>query len=176
MAKQNINTGTSANSKNGDPLRTAFTKINANFTELYTLTGGTAPVVTVIAAVPGGQIITDNASAAFIQFNETVDTANAYSDSTFTAPYTGYYQINLTVRFTATVVLIPGSFLLIDTNLDNTKQVSIINGNWTGSYVSYSTVIPATVGDSIRVAFRQVSGADITIASGRLTIHRVSIS
>ena len=35
MAKQVINTGTSANSKNGDPLRTAFNKVNANFTELY---------------------------------------------------------------------------------------------------------------------------------------------
>jgi hypothetical protein len=35
MAKQVINTGTAANAKNGDPLRTAFTKINANFTELY---------------------------------------------------------------------------------------------------------------------------------------------
>jgi hypothetical protein len=35
MAKQIINVGTAANSKNGDPLRTAFTKINANFTELY---------------------------------------------------------------------------------------------------------------------------------------------
>jgi hypothetical protein len=36
MAKQVINTGTAANSKNGDPLRTAFTKVNANFDELYT--------------------------------------------------------------------------------------------------------------------------------------------
>jgi hypothetical protein len=35
MAKQTINIGTAANSKNGDPLRTAFTKVNANFTELY---------------------------------------------------------------------------------------------------------------------------------------------
>lgn len=35
MAKQTINIGTAANSKNGDPLRTAFTKANANFTELY---------------------------------------------------------------------------------------------------------------------------------------------
>jgi len=35
MAKQIINVGTAANSKNGDPLRTAFSKVNANFTELY---------------------------------------------------------------------------------------------------------------------------------------------
>lgn len=35
MAKQTVNIGTSANKGNGDPLRTAFTKINNNFDELY---------------------------------------------------------------------------------------------------------------------------------------------
>jgi hypothetical protein len=35
MAKQIINVGLSANDKSGDPLRTAFTKVNENFTELY---------------------------------------------------------------------------------------------------------------------------------------------
>lgn len=35
MAKQTINVGTSANDRTGDPLRTAFNKINANFSELY---------------------------------------------------------------------------------------------------------------------------------------------
>ena len=39
MTRQTINTGTGANSNNGDPLRTAFTKINSNFEELYTLVG-----------------------------------------------------------------------------------------------------------------------------------------
>jgi hypothetical protein len=36
MAKQTISLGTTANDGTGDPLRTAFTKTNANFTELYT--------------------------------------------------------------------------------------------------------------------------------------------
>lgn len=40
MAKQIINIGQSVNDKSGDPLRTAFNKINQNFTELYTLTSG----------------------------------------------------------------------------------------------------------------------------------------
>ena len=42
MTKQVINLGTSANSNNGDPLRTAFNKVNTNFTELYTLVGAGA--------------------------------------------------------------------------------------------------------------------------------------
>ena len=35
MAQKNINIGTSANKGDGEPLRTAFDKINDNFTELY---------------------------------------------------------------------------------------------------------------------------------------------
>lgn len=35
MAKQTINIGTSPNKGDGDPLRTAFDKVNDNFTELY---------------------------------------------------------------------------------------------------------------------------------------------
>ena len=42
MAKQIINVGTTANDRKGDSLRTAFTKVNANFTELYNLTGVTS--------------------------------------------------------------------------------------------------------------------------------------
>ena len=39
MAQQTINVGTSANDGTGDPLRTAFTKINTMFTELYGTSG-----------------------------------------------------------------------------------------------------------------------------------------
>jgi len=39
MAKQTVNIGTSANDRTGDSLRSAFNKINENFTELYTELG-----------------------------------------------------------------------------------------------------------------------------------------
>ena len=39
MAKQTINTGTAANANNADSIRAAFTKVNENFTELYTALG-----------------------------------------------------------------------------------------------------------------------------------------
>jgi len=48
MAKQTINIGTSANKGDGDPLRTAFNKINLNFSELYENIGG-GTVTTYIA-------------------------------------------------------------------------------------------------------------------------------
>ena len=60
MAKQTVNIGTASNSRDGDPLRTAFTKINANFTELYTAMG-TVPNGTKTATATGtaGQISYD---------------------------------------------------------------------------------------------------------------------
>jgi len=42
MTKQTINLGSSVNKGDGDPLRTAFTKINQNFDELYTTLGVTS--------------------------------------------------------------------------------------------------------------------------------------
>jgi hypothetical protein len=133
--------------------------------------------VTVIAATTTTQTISDSASAAFIQFVDTVDTASAFSTGVFTVPYTGYYQVNMSVYFSSAVALTSTSFLLIDTNLDFTKQVRIFDGNWSGSYLHYSTVISAAAGDAVRIAIRQVSGGDVDIISGsRLTIHRVSIS
>ena len=39
MAKQNINVGATPNDRSGDSLRSAFQKINSNFTELYTALG-----------------------------------------------------------------------------------------------------------------------------------------
>ena len=41
MAKQIINIGSAANDGSGDPLRSAFDKINDNFNEVYTELGGT---------------------------------------------------------------------------------------------------------------------------------------
>lgn len=48
MAKQTINTGTVANDGTGDTLRTAGTKINANFTELYNILGGGSPNTSIL--------------------------------------------------------------------------------------------------------------------------------
>ena len=61
MAKQTINLGTSPNKGDGDPLRTAFDKVNDNFTELYVdlkqvksaQTGGGTLIVDTIGSVHG---------------------------------------------------------------------------------------------------------------------------
>lgn len=54
MALQQINIGHTANDRGGDPLRTAFQKVNDNFTELYSNLGGVA--VAISDTPPSGSI------------------------------------------------------------------------------------------------------------------------
>ena len=97
MAKQTVNLGSSANDGTGDPLRTAFTKINENFDELYgasafgqqvTISGnqitanesnadlvlsgsGTGGVVASAIRITGTSLVSDDSTQ--IQINENLD-------------------------------------------------------------------------------------------------------
>ena len=97
MAKQTVNLGSSANDGTGDPLRTAFTKINENFAELYgasafgqqvTISGnqitanesnadlvlsgsGTGGVVASAIRITGTSLVSDDSTQ--IQINENLD-------------------------------------------------------------------------------------------------------
>ena len=58
MAQETVSIGSSANDGTGDPLRTAFTKINANFTELYGSTAEANDLVEDTTPVLGGDLDT----------------------------------------------------------------------------------------------------------------------
>tara|TARA_S200000501_G_scaffold377513_1_gene436190 strand:+ start:20 stop:769 length:750 start_codon:yes stop_codon:yes gene_type:complete len=61
MAKTNVNTGSSANDGTGDPLRTAFTSVNSNTDEIYTLFGnGTNLAISGDATVSSGALTIAN--------------------------------------------------------------------------------------------------------------------
>ena len=65
MTRQNINVGSSANDGTGDTLRSAGTKINANFQELYTQLGGDSSTLSTKV------IIKDSSSVGTIIFEGT---------------------------------------------------------------------------------------------------------
>lgn len=67
MAKQTINIGTTANDGTGDPLRTAFDKINDNFTELYSDDAGD------VGSITGGTGITASSSTGDVTLSITND-------------------------------------------------------------------------------------------------------
>tara|TARA_B100002019_G_scaffold130181_1_gene111915 strand:- start:778 stop:1347 length:570 start_codon:yes stop_codon:yes gene_type:complete len=95
MAKQTINIGSSANDGTGDPLRTAFDKINDNFDELYlysTATSGnniTVTANTIASDNTNGNIILDPngtgrvvlATASELRFTDHTDNAILFVDS-----------------------------------------------------------------------------------------------
>ena len=56
MAQQSVSIGSSANDGTGDPLRTAFTKINANFTELYGSTAEANDIIEDTSPQLGGDL------------------------------------------------------------------------------------------------------------------------
>jgi len=73
MAKQNINVGSSPNDRSGDSLRSAFQKINANFTELYTALGlDVAPLNLGAFEFTGSTLSTTDSSAITIDQATTV--------------------------------------------------------------------------------------------------------
>lgn len=61
MSQLTINVGQSDNDKSGDTIRAAFTKVNSNFTELYTVLG-TIPNGTKLSTATGtaGQLSYDS--------------------------------------------------------------------------------------------------------------------
>ena len=85
MTRQNISTGTSANDGTGDTLRAAGTKINANFTELYTLLGGNADTLSSQISLGSDGIIFEGSSADDFETTLKVDNPTL-SDKTITFP------------------------------------------------------------------------------------------
>ena len=94
MAKQTINLGSTANDGTGDPLRTAFDKINDNFDELYTYSTASAgnnitiTANTIASDDTNGNIILDPngtgrviiATSSELRFNTHTDNAILYVD------------------------------------------------------------------------------------------------
>ena len=67
MAKQTIGVGLAANDGGGDPLRSAFVKVNENFTELYNSTATIPTTLLNLGITDGtnGQVLTTDGNGAF---------------------------------------------------------------------------------------------------------------
>jgi hypothetical protein len=83
MSRLIINTGTFPNDKSGDTLQAAFTKVNANFAELYTLTGGTNANLKELIQDAIAEMIADGTlfgiSATYDDPNNALDLYNTFS-------------------------------------------------------------------------------------------------
>ena len=163
MAKQTVNLGSSANDGTGDPLRTAFDKINDNFDELYlysTAASGnniTITANTIASDDTNGNIIIDPngtgrlviATGAEIRLTDHTDNGVAFVDAD------GDITTSAAFTFDGTDIATTGS-ISVNTRLqftDNriTTQTSNddidIDPNGTGK-INYITTAQATVGSA----------------------------
>ena len=162
MAKQTVNLGSSANDGTGDPLRTAFDKINDNFDELYlysTAASGnniTITANTIASDDTNGNIIIDPngtgrlviATGSEIRLTDHVDNGVAFVDSD------GDIQTSAAFTFDGTDVSTTGSIsngrLLLEQNRIITQLTNDdidINPAGTGK-INYITTAQATVGSA----------------------------
>jgi hypothetical protein len=134
--------------------------------------------VTVIANLSDDQTIPDNASASVLTLNALIESEPALlPGGVFSVPYTGYYQVNVSLYFTASVTMSNGFLTVVDTTSGLTTLATLFYGSHTGQVINGSMMMPMTAGHSVAFAFRQVSGAPIDVSTNtRVTIHRVSIS
>ena len=118
MAKTNVNTGSSANDGTGDPLRTAFTSINSNTDEIYSLFGnGSTLAISGDASVSGG---------ALTIANDAVEHAMLEPRYTAKATSTATGSQNLDAS-TATTFLLTGNVATATLTIQNMKLGQVID-------------------------------------------------
>ena len=140
MAKQNINVGATANDRSGDSLRSAFQKINSNFTELYTALGLNADTNLNLGAFEftGSTMSTTDSSAITIDQSTTITSnltvggdilpsvANGGNLGSSANPWHSLYVSNNTIY-------IGGNALSIDSNNElilNNNRIVQENGEY----------------------------------------------
>ncbi len=101
MSRLNIDTGTLGNSATGDTLRTAMTKVNTNFEEVYQLIGN-ADDGLITTTITNGDLKLQANGAGIIEVdhlqinNTTISTITTNSDLTLSANGTGAVAITPT--------------------------------------------------------------------------------
>jgi len=103
MAKQTINIGTSANDGTGDPLRTAMSKTNDNFTELYNGAGGVADGAVTTAKLADDAVDSDKIA------DGAIDTVHIADDQITYAKIENRYTAKSTTSSTSGTVSIDWS-------------------------------------------------------------------
>jgi len=145
MSQQFINIGTTANDGQGDPLRTAFTKCNDNFTELYaasysTIVNGTSSVnvlqdsaVTVTVAGTSNVVVVNNNG---ISVTGNVYAGNAISTFAIQGTSVNASTMSASGNITGAIVKATGSYMVMPTGTSDPA------GAPAGAFY-YNTSLPA---------------------------------
>lgn len=150
MAKQVINIGTTANDGTGDPLRSAFDKVNDNFTELYTDDAGDVNSITATAPIARNSAT----GAVTISLNDLgVTTAKLANDSVTYAKLGTEFTTSAAVSalaidfataqvFTKTISA-NSTFTFTNVGIGMVKDL-ILTGNYVPTFPSGSKIVAGT--------------------------------
>lgn len=151
MTRQNINTGSSANDGTGDTLRSAGTKINENFQEIYTKLGGDSSTLTAQISLKDsggvGTIIFEGVSAD--DFETKLIATDPTADRTIVFPNAG------------------GNIVL------DTATQTLTNKTLTAPDINSGTIDGTIIGGSSAAAITgtAISGTSLTITGSTGTVQ-----
>jgi hypothetical protein len=135
----------------------------------------------IVVAQAAAQTITDNASAATLQFVESTDQINyaggasSFDGTTFTVPYTGFYQFNFSLSWGAGVVQTAGFVVIQKMNPFGTMAYLLNGAAGDGAIQNVTRVIKLTKDDQIRFLCSQTTGADRTPYASYTTLSIVRV-
>jgi len=156
MAYQTVNIGSSANDGTGDQLRTAFDKINDNFSEVYAELGGTSLSNVSITA---NTISTDDANGSLTiapNGSGTIILANAVSASS-NVSVTGKLTVANAAAFSG-----PANTFVTFGAADATPSVATGNLFKTGGAVTITALDDSTAGQTITIISDHAVMYDVT--------------
>lgn len=147
MARKNIEVGTSANDGTGDPLRTAFTKINENFVELY-----------------GGDNDINTLDANLNTNNFAITTGVTNGNVTITPNGTGSINLGSITINGSTISSNDSTQITLADNIQTTGTVNVDGATTLGSTLTVGTSLALATGAT-------VTGIDNgTLATGSATL------
>ena len=166
MAQQTVSIGSSANDGTGDPLRTAFTKINANFSELYGDTAEANDILDDTSPQLGGNLDINGFNITSARSNENIRIIPNGSGTVELEANT-----NVTGNLTATGnIFANGNINLGDGAGDQTKVTGVFEADQL--QIDGTTLTSTVTNGSVTIQGNATGGvnvADITINDNKIS-------
>lgn len=162
MAQQTINIGTTANDGTGDPLRTAFDKVNDNFTELY------ADDAADVNSIIGGQSIEVDSATGNVTVSVTANSIDfPQLDTRFNgvltnSSATGTVDLDFSAYNTFKLTLTGNTTLTFSGVYQGDVKNIVVSGNFTLTLPS-GTLINGGTYDGTQSNFIQVVASESTV-------------
>jgi hypothetical protein len=137
--------------------------------------------VMVMAVHPGTQSLIDGGSGTRLRWYETADLTNYgqgatnFANNKFTAPYSGFYQVSVSLFFGYGVTLSAG-YISVVLNGNLASGIVLTNGAVpTGAVQNVSRIFRLAKGETIEIYAAQTSGANQTPDTVNTTLSIVRV-